>query len=161
MRRRRLEPEGDWSARVGSGLDFAVVVGNGRLGALVAGKLSAAGANVVVVDRSREAFARLPPEFCGRMLEGDAVEPATLRAAETGRADLVVAATDDDDVNLMVAQAAREIHGVGLVVARIYEPATEPVFRELGITTVSPTRLTAEAIEVILSADRERRARSK
>ena len=44
----------------------AVVVGCGRVGATIAKRLTAAGNDVVVVDRRPDAFTRLGPDFAGR-----------------------------------------------------------------------------------------------
>lgn len=141
----------------GAGVRHVVVVGSGRLGRLIAGRLSGSGADVVVVDRDPAAFRLLPPEFSGFTLHGDAVEPSTLREADIERADVLVAATEDDDVNLMVAQVAQRVFGVATVIARVYDLRREPVYAELGVDTISPTRLTAEAIEMLLVAREARR----
>lgn len=45
----------------------------------------------------------------------------------------------------MVAQIAKEIFQVPTVLARVYDPAREQSYRDLGITTISPTQLSAQA----------------
>jgi len=152
----RATENASWAA-----IDHAVVVGCGRLGSLIAGRLSAAGIEVVVVDRDPSAFRRLPPTFSGFTLAGDAVESATLRETDLAGCQLVVAATESDDVNLMVAQVARRIFQVETVIARVYDPDREPLYRRLGIDTVSPTRLTAEAVEAVHLAHQSRRREAR
>jgi len=124
---------------------YVVVVGCGRLGSLLAGMLSRAGSGVVVIDRREESFARLAPEFSGFRLHGDATEREVLRGAKIDQADCLLATTENDNVNLMVAQVARTVYEVPKVVARIDDPRREAIYRELGIETVSSTNLTAEA----------------
>lgn len=124
---------------------YVIVVGCGRLGAHIANLLSRAEHRVVVIDRSEAAFAGLSEAFSGFRVEGDAAEPGVLKQAKIDRADLLIAATQEDNVNLMVALVAREAFGVPQVMARVYDPAREEVYRELGLSTVCPTLLAGEA----------------
>ena len=122
-----------------------LVVGCGRLGSHLANLLSADGHRVVVVDRSDAAFARLSAEsFSGYRIAGDAAEPAVLRRAGIERADLLITATHDDNLNLMVALVGKRVFAVRHVLARVYDPAREALYHELGVETVCPTLVAAE-----------------
>ncbi len=125
---------------------FIIVVGCGRLGSYLAGSLSQAGHDVVVVDTRTAAFEELPAEFSGFKVEGDATEYAILRAAKIERAHVVIAATDNDNVNLMVAQIAKEAFGVAEVIARIFEMRRDTVSRKLGIQVFCPTTILGDEI---------------
>ncbi|MCB2186417.1 MAG: TrkA family potassium uptake protein [Deltaproteobacteria bacterium] len=125
---------------------YFVVVGCGRLGSLLANHLSRRGHDVVVIDRRPAAFANLSAEFSGFQVLGDAVEPGTLRQAGTEKADCLLAVAEEDNVNLMVAQVAEQVFGVRTILARVNDPARESAFRHLGVATVNPTLLTAEAL---------------
>jgi len=83
---------------------FIVIVGCGRLGSHLANQLSRAGHGVVVIDTNEHAFGNLSPEYSGFRVEGDATELAVLKQAKVNKADLVVATTRADNINLMVAQ---------------------------------------------------------
>ena len=124
---------------------YIVIAGCGRLGSMLANHLSKAGNNVVVIDRDGESFRNLSADFSGYRIHMDAVEMAALRKAQIEKADCLLATTNRDNVNLMVAQIAKMIYQVPLVLARVYEPAHELIYRELGIQVVSPTQLSAEA----------------
>ena len=124
---------------------YVVIVGCGRLGSTLANTLSTQGDAVVVIDRSEAAFANLSAEFSGYRIHGDAAELSVLRQAKVERADVVCAATDRDNLNLFVAQAASELFGVKHVAARLFDPTREPIFEELDVITISPTMLAAEA----------------
>jgi trk system potassium uptake protein TrkA len=50
----------------------------------------------------------------------------------------------------MAAEVAREIFGVRRVITRLNDPLRAEIFHELGLTTVSPTTLAAEAIRKCL-----------
>jgi trk system potassium uptake protein TrkA len=125
---------------------YIVVVGCGRVGSHLAGRLSHEGHSVVVIDRDENAFASLPAEFSGFRVEGDATEAAVLHRAKVDRADAVVAVTDNDNVNAMVAQIAGAVFKVTRVIARLDDPSREDVYRDLGIETVCPTIFTADIV---------------
>jgi trk system potassium uptake protein TrkA len=123
---------------------FVVIVGCGRLGSLMANRLSSLGSSVVVIDRDERAFGNLSTEFSGFQVTGDAAELAILRRAKIEKADCLLAITRHDNVNLMVAQVARIVFQVPKVMARVFDPSREAVYREFGIETICPTSLSAE-----------------
>jgi trk system potassium uptake protein TrkA len=120
---------------------LVVIVGSGRLGSFLANRLSGKGHRVIVVDAREVAFQKLSIEFSGRRVLGNATEFSVLKRAQVDRADVVLAVTHDDNVNMMVAQVARDVLGVGTVVARVSDPGKEPIYHGLSIETVCPTTL--------------------
>ena len=125
---------------------YTVIVGCGRLGSHLANLLSREGHQVVVIDRMESAFSKLSAEaYSGFRVEGDASEPSILRSAKIAQANLLIAATHEDNVNLMVALVAKRVFGVRHVMARVYDPAREPMYRDLGVETVCPTLISGEA----------------
>lgn len=133
--------------------NYAVVVGCGRLGALVANELSRRGESVVVVDIDPTAFSALEQAFGGFTIEGDATELATLREAKLDKATILVATTASDNVNLMVAQVAARVFKVPRVFARVMEPRRELSFKDVGVMAFSPTSLAAEKMYQAIWAD--------
>ncbi len=124
---------------------YIIVVGCGRLGSLLASRLSREGHSVVVIDLNEAKFANLSSDFSGFVIHNDATELDVLRQAKAHRADALIAATATDNVNLMVAQIAREIFNVPQVLARVFNPAREAVYLKLGVEVISPTKLSAQA----------------
>lgn len=124
----------------------SVIFGAGRVGRTVATKLSMAGAQVVVVDRSERALAKLPPQFTGLRVLGNAADLQTLREAGLERAQRVFATTEDDNLNLMIAQAAQVLFKIPWVRARVADPSREELYARFGVTIVNPTALAAEAL---------------
>lgn len=122
-----------------------LIVGCGRLGGALAIRLSLAGHQVVVVDRKEASFEKLGVAFSGFKLIGDAVELHVLKDAGIEQADVVFATTTADNTNLMIAQVARQVFQVQRVVARVFDPAREAIYRDFGIETISPTQLSTEA----------------
>ncbi|MBM3188076.1 MAG: TrkA family potassium uptake protein [Chloroflexi bacterium] len=124
---------------------YIVVVGCGRLGSLLANRLSAVGASVVVIDRDETAFRHLSSEFSGFQVLGNATEVEVLRRAKIEQADCVLAVTRRDNINLMVAQVAKVIYKVPQVIARVFNPQRVAVYKEFGIDTICTTSLAGEA----------------
>ncbi|MGB3765525.1 MAG: TrkA family potassium uptake protein [Phormidesmis sp.] len=123
---------------------YIVVIGCGRLGSLLASQLSAQGHSVVVIDRYEAAFENLSGEFSGFQITGDAAELATLRRAKADKASCLLAVTREDNVNLMVAQIGKVVFEIPSVLARVFDPAREVIYKEFGIETISPTHLSAD-----------------
>ncbi|MGB8718097.1 MAG: TrkA family potassium uptake protein [Desulfobacterales bacterium] len=118
---------------------YIVIVGCGRLGSRLANQLSRAGNSVVVIDRDEATFSDLSPDFSGFRVDGDATQMAVLKEAKLNKADILIATTHEDNVNLMVAQVARGIFSVSHVLARVFDPKREEVYAQLGIDTICPT----------------------
>lgn len=130
-----------------------IIVGCGRLGATLANQLSGLGSSVVVIDHDEAAFQYLSTQFSGFQIVGNAAELAVLHQAKIEGADCLLAVTRCDNVNLMVAQVARTVFQVPKVVARVYDPNREQVYRQFGIDTISPTRLTADVFLDVLRGE--------
>ena len=123
-----------------------VIVGCGRVGAMLAGALDAAGNDVSVIDEATLAFDRLPSSFRGNAIRGNGTDEAVLRRAGTQDADLFVAMTEGDNRNVMSAQLATEMFQVGRVIAKINDPVRAEAYADLGIATVCRTNLMTDAI---------------
>lgn len=123
---------------------YIVIIGCGRLGSILANRLSFMGNSVVIIDKNASAFEALNQDFSGFRLEGDAAQIRVLEEAKMSDADWIIAATHDDNVNLMVTQVAREIFSVPHVLARIFDPNREQVYTRLGIDTFCPTSVAAQ-----------------
>ena len=112
-------------------------MGCGRVGSSLAIELEAAGHSVAVIDKSREAFRRLGPDFKGRTVSGIGFDRDTLLEAGVETADAFAAVSDGDNSNILAARVARENFGVSNVVARIYDPGRAEIYQRLGIPTVA------------------------
>lgn len=120
-----------------------VIAGCGRLGIHLAEHYSEEGADVVVLDPDAESFGRLSVGFSGFTVAGSAAEFRDLKRAGLEKADLFVAVTESDTLNIMCAEFARLHFGVRRVFARVYEPALEEFCASLGISAVSPVTAAA------------------
>lgn len=121
-----------------------VILGCGRVGAVLATMLDRNGHTVSIIDLSNDAFQRLPNDFGGNLIVGNGVDEDVLVRAGIREADAFIALTNGDNRNIMASQIAREIFKVKRVMCRIYDPIREETYRSLGLETVCPTLLGAQ-----------------
>ncbi len=130
--------------------DYTIIIGCSSLGASIANSLSDEGKNVLIMDEVKGSFRRLASNFGGLSVIGNGTDMDKLREAQIERADAVIAVTNDDNINIMIAQIAKSIFGVRHVIARLYDPECEDVYRKLGIDTICPSVLSAKEIDKLL-----------
>lgn len=128
-----------------------VILGCGRVGALLAEGLDRDGHDVRIVDQRSESFRRLSPGFRGKTIVGQGIDVDVLRDADADSADAFAAVTDNDNTNIMASQVAKVIFNIPKIVTRIYDPLREEAYHDLGLDTISPTTLGAELIEQMLA----------
>ncbi len=95
-----------------------IVVGAGEVGTYVADRLSREGHDVAIIDLNRERLHQLDEDLDVLVVEGSGTHPQTLRRAGVEDADLVVAVTKDDAVNLVCSHLSKLL-GVKSTVVRI------------------------------------------
>jgi len=130
--------------------DYTIIVGCGRLGASLASRFSEDGGNVLVIDEDKNSFRKLSPNYGGMVIQGDATEISVLKRAEIKNATSVIAVTNHDNTNIMVAQLAKELFHIDNVIARLYDPDRECVYRELEIDTICPVVLSTRKVDQLL-----------
>ncbi|MFD1719124.1 potassium channel family protein [Georgenia deserti] len=121
-------------------------MGCGRVGASLAEQLEDSGHSVAVVDQNPDAFRRLPADFGGRRVTALGFDRDALTQAGIEEAHAFAAVSNGDNSNIIAARVAREVFGVGNVVARIYDPRRAEVYSRLGIPTVATVRWTADQV---------------
>jgi trk system potassium uptake protein len=124
----------------------AVIVGCGRVGALLAASLDASGHDVIIIDLLTRSFDRLPATFGGEAVRGDGTDEDTLRRAGVAGADTFLALTEGDNRNVLAGQLARRTLGIGTVYAKVNDPMRAEAYAELGIGTVCRTTMIADAL---------------
>lgn len=127
-----------------------LIVGCSTVGVSLARMLDDEGHDVAVVDRREQMFDMLPADFSGFTITGVPIDQDVLKRAGIENADAVVAITKEDNVNIMVAQLAKEIFHVPKVLARIFDTSRENVYSHFGLQTVCPTNLTVAALRASL-----------
>ena len=127
-----------------------VVTGGGAVGRHLASDLADRGHSVSLIEQSRGEVERLTawaPKV--NVILGDACEPWVLESADLSSADVVVAATGDDEDNLVTSLLAKTEFAVPRVLARVNHPKNEWLFTEQwGIdAAVSPPHILTAMVE--------------
>jgi trk system potassium uptake protein TrkA len=131
-----------------------VIMGSGRIGGTLANSLSAEGHAVSIIDITSSSFDRyLAADFRGQTILGDGIDEDVLREAGIERADAFVACAHGDNHNLMASQIAKVAFGVKRVVCRCNDAVRAEIFRDVGLVTVSPSRLAADGLRAALLDD--------
>lgn len=131
-----------------------VIAGIGRVGSELARRTSLDGHDVVAIDKQAEAFERLGSEFNGETMLGEAFDISILRGAGIEIADVFLAVTSSDNVNLMSTEVVRRLFKHPRAIARLYDPARQSSYQALGIEYITGTQLIANVIyEQVISED--------
>jgi len=127
---------------------YIIVIGGGRLGYYLTKALLSEGHEVTIVEKNANFCKIINDELGGICVNGDGCETATLAEIGTGRADILIAVTGDDEDNLVACQVAKHKFNVSRTIARIRNPQNEAIFKKLGIDiTVSSTNVILEHIQ--------------
>ena len=129
-----------------------VIAGAGKVGRSIAAELVDNGHQVLLIDRDPDCIR--PGTIPGaEWLQGDACEVDFLDTAGLQSGQVMVAATGDDKVNLVVSLLAKTEYGVPRVVARVNHPKNEWMFNEAwGVdVAVSTPRLLSALVEEAVS----------
>lgn len=132
---------------------YIIVVGGGKVGYFLSLALLSEGHEILIIEREADKCKVIAEDLGSVVMRGDGCEVRTLEDAGANRADLLVAVTHRDEVNLVACQVAKHKFGVKRTIARISNPKNEALFKLLGIdVTVSSTNLILEHIEEKLPA---------
>lgn len=132
---------------------YIIIVGCGRTGSNLANLLSQKGEEVVVLDKNSNAFDDLSPVFTGFAITGNATEMSFFKRSKPEKADVLIAVTDDDSVNSMVAQIAKEIYDIPKVIVKINEPNRKVYYKNHDIIEISSTEILVDHFMEKLSED--------
>ena len=131
-----------------------IIAGAGKIGHAVAAILADEGHDVTIIDQDPDTISTLSNELDVICVEGSATNPEVLREAGAADADLLMAATEEDAVNMVCGISARRL-GTRHVIARIRDPEylgqTEFLREALGLSViVNPEYECAKEISRIL-----------
>lgn len=136
--------------------EYIIIIGCGRLGANLANTLSDNEGDVLIMDTKKSSFRRLTSDFGGLSVVGNGTDLDALKDADISRASAVIAVTNHDNTNIMIAQIARDLFHIDKVIARLYDPERESVYQALGIKTICPAILSAKEVDKMLEKCGER-----
>ena len=128
------------------------IAGAGNVGTYIASDLQDAGHDVLLIEEDPDLVALLRPTLDVEWVVADACEVSTLHEAGMDDADVMVAATGDDEDNLVVSLLAKQEFAVPRVVARVNHPKNQWLFNEtwgVDVSVSTPHLLTALVEEAV------------
>lgn len=123
-----------------------MVIGGGHLGRALAEKLDDLEHDVVIIEEDEEKLKSLSDDFKGLYFSFFPMDINNLKRAGIESCDAIAVVTPDDNLNITVAQIAKNIFGINNVVSRITDPLREEFFNALGLKTVCPTNMATESL---------------
>jgi len=128
------------------------IAGAGNVGLFIANDLVGAGHEVQLIEQNPAVVEKADSSDGIEWLLADACEVSSLRQAGLERCEVVVAATGDDEDNLVISLLAKQEFGVPRVVARVNHPKNEWLFNEtwgVDVSVSTPHLLTALVEEAV------------
>jgi trk system potassium uptake protein TrkA len=129
-----------------------VIAGAGAVGSFLAQDLSANGHEILVIDENPVAVDRVVAEAKITGIIGDACEVDVLQQSELATADVVIAATGDDEDNLVISLLAKQEFAVPRVIARVNHPKNHWLFNDswgVDVAVSTPHLLSALVEEAV------------
>ena len=131
-----------------------VIVGDGKVGQALTGRLAEEGHDVVVIDNSPNALRNSVEVYDVMGISGNGASYAVQKEAGVQEADLLIAATSGDELNLLCCMVAKKL-GAKHTIARVrnpdYEEQLAEMKEELGLSmTVNPEQAAAREIARML-----------
>ena len=125
-----------------------IIVGSGKIGATLAGWSVSNGHEVAVIETDRSRCVALDDALGSVSVTGDGTDAGTLAKAGANRADVLIATTGMDDVNLAACQLAKHRFRVLRTISLVNSPDHTELFGLLGIdVTIDVTELVASRIQ--------------
>jgi trk system potassium uptake protein TrkA len=125
------------------------IAGAGNVGQFIAGDLVERGHEVILIEQDIAVIRRDSSSIACTWIHADACEPFDLRGIGLESCDVMVAATGDDEDNLVVSLLAKQEFGIPRVLARVNHPKNHWLFNESwGVdVAVSPPHLLTSLVE--------------
>ncbi|GBF36217.1 MAG TPA: TrkA family potassium uptake protein [Methanothermococcus okinawensis] len=129
---------------------YIVIAGIGRVGYTLAKSLAEKNHDLVLIDISKEVCEEVVSEIDALVINGDCTRVKTLESADIESADIYIAVTGQQEINLMSALLAKN-YGVSKTIVRVRDPEYKEVFENLNIdVVVSPELVAANYIEKLI-----------
>ncbi len=133
-----------------------LILGAGRIGTHLIRRLSHDEQNrLTVIEKSRARCKEVSNEFDATIINGDGSSPRVLKIADLSNADLLILATDNDEVNMTASRYAKKEFGVPRVFAIANSPKNMSRLKESGAdVVVCPVELALQDLENMVSENR-------
>ena len=131
-----------------------LIVGDGKVGYTLASELLREGHDVTIIDHNEAVLRKTEDNLDVMCIHGNGANASTLLEADANHADILIAATASDEINMLCCLIGKKL-GAKFTIARIRDPeyneSLSMLQHELGLDmTINPERATAQEISRIL-----------
>ncbi|MDP2814594.1 MAG: NAD-binding protein [Erysipelotrichaceae bacterium] len=120
---------------------YVIIVGCELLGSRIAKEMANLNNDVVVIERSESKLETLTGDFNGMILHGIEFDQDNLVQAGIEKADVILALTDDDNINITVSLVASKVFNVKRVISQVIDPSRRYLYELLDIESFCPTNM--------------------
>jgi trk system potassium uptake protein len=128
-------------------IDKILIVGGGKLIYFLTRVLIAKGIKVTIINDDKDECVHLARALKATVVYGNGSDPSVLEEAGAGIVDSLIAVTPNDQDNLVICQIANMRFSVKQTLALVNDPDNEEVFKSLGVSAFSTTRIISNLIE--------------
>ena len=121
---------------------YVVIMGGGRVGLKLASSLSKAGQDVTLIENDPKVCEDAASNIDALVICGNGTDVKTLEEANIKDTDIFVAATGNDESNLLACILVND-NNPQKIIARVSDPTHENIFRKIGVDSVVSPELTA------------------
>ena len=126
---------------------YIIIIGCGKMGSKIAADLAETSHDICVIDRDEEKTNKLGSGFNGRILNGVEIDIDLLEEAGIEEADVLLALTQNDNINIVACEIAQNIYKVPTVIGRVFNDDRGHIYNSLGIRTINPIKLAVRNIK--------------
>ena len=131
---------------------YVIIVGAGRVGLNLSESLIREGLSVTIIESDPAVSEEVAESSQAMVINGDATSVQILEDADISDAEVFVAATGDDKVNLLSAVLSKNYDNIKKIIVRVNDLEHESAFKNVGINvTVSPEAAVATYLERVIT----------
>ena len=131
---------------------YVIIVGGGRVGLNLAQSLIREGLNVTIIESDYSKSEEIAEQIDAMVIHGDATSIQVLEDADIADADVFVAATGKDSINLLTSVLCQAYENVNKIIARVNDLGHVDAFKKVGVDiTVSPESAVASYLERVIT----------
>lgn len=131
----------------------SIIVGAGQVGFHIANRLATENKDVVVIDNDAEAVRRVADQIDVQVIHGSGSDPTVLQEAGVAEADMLLAVTNSDEINLVACMAADLISTKTKKLARLRNPSYEPFHESFRRLPPHIEKVINPEVEVVKTID--------
>ena len=126
---------------------YIIIAGCGRIGSTLAKDFLDSGHDLVIIDRDKEKLDSLGTGLNATRILGVEYDIDILKEAGIENADVFLALTQNDSINITACQVAKDIFKVKNVIAKVADINKEHIYKSLGICYINPIKLGIEELK--------------